>query len=92
MCDVIHVYFEEDVIPRFENEIEAKDAVRAQLYQLLYEQEYRYGRKTGNATSPGTPPMPTVTDLPPEAQPIKPFFPATDPEEFASVLDAPMGA
>lgn len=89
---MIHLYFEEDLIPHSEHEIEAKDAVRKQLYPLLYETEYRYGRKTSGTASTEPPPMPTESDLPPEMQETKPFIPATSPDDFAAVgLDGPMG-
>lgn len=94
MLDVVHVLYEEDIIPKFEQEIEIKDKVRAQLYKLLYEQEYTYGKPSGSGGfgSGETPRMPTLSDLPPEQQEIKDYFPPTDPEDFASVLkEGPMG-
>ena len=91
MLDVIHVFYEENMVPRYENEIEIRDAVRTQVYQLLYEQEYNYAVKSRSTNLTEPPPMPTESDLPPEAMPTKPFIPATNPDDFASILDGPMG-
>lgn len=94
MLDVIHVFYEEDITPRWEQETEVKDKMREQLYQLLYNRKYRYGQPsgTGGFGSGETPDMPTETDLPPEAFPTKEYFPPTDPEDFAAVLkEPPMG-
>lgn len=94
MLDVIHVLYEDDITPRWEQETEVKDKMREQLYQLLYNREYRYGRPngTGGFGSGETPDMPTESDLPPDVQPVKEYFPPTDPDDFASVLkEGPMG-
>lgn len=89
---MLHYYYEDDLMPRSDSELDAKDAVRKQLYALLYQQEYRYGRKSKDPSQPAEPPAMTDVDLPPEMQPVKPFIPATEFEDFAAAgLDAPLG-
>lgn len=91
MLDVIHLYYEENMIPTYEQELEIRDAVRTQLYLILYESEYQYAVKQ-NRDPTQTPEMPTVSDLPPEMQETKPYIPPTEFEDFQAVgLDAPMG-
>lgn len=93
MLDVIHVLYEDDITPRWEQDIEVKDKIRAQLYRLLYQTEYKYGgNETEGFGSGEIPEMPTDSDLPPEQMPTKEFIPATDPADFEAVLgEKPMG-
>ena len=90
MLDVVHVLFEEDATPLWEEHQKAKSHLRSSIYQQLYGQEYRYRVREGSASSE---PMssPEMMDLPPEQMPVKPYIPPTDPEDLESVLGAPAG-
>lgn len=96
MMDVLHVLFEEDVTPTFENAAEIKSAVRTSLYQNLYNQDYKYKFKASSSGGSQQEALGFDRDmelpsLPPEMQETKPYIPATDPEDLPGILDAPLG-
>jgi hypothetical protein len=107
MLDVIHYLYEEDLIPLFEEHQKIKSQVRVQMWQSLYDSEYKHPYDEGAASSsaagvnyggpttykPGEMP-PDESLLPdddPTGKPLKPFVPATDPTDFMNILDAPLG-
>jgi hypothetical protein len=90
MVDVIHVFYEEDLIPKFEQHAEIKSQVRTILYRELYDKEYEYRIKTpGQRFSVEN--DPAAFDLPPDTEKTKPFIPATNPEDLPGILEAPLG-
>lgn len=40
--DVIHVFFEEDLVASTKEEVESKSLVRTRIYKHLYDTEYKY--------------------------------------------------
>jgi len=96
MLDVIHVFFEEDITPQFEDHIKYKDAVREQIYPALYKRPYKYGSKTSQTTTYGIGPdedisqIPEMKEIPEDERVTKPFIPATNPEDLPGILDAPL--
>ncbi len=52
MFDVIHVLYEEDVTPTWEQHIDVKNRIRETLSEVLYERPYRYGRHSEAAPEP----------------------------------------
>jgi hypothetical protein len=80
MLDVIHYFFEEDIIPVFiEKPQETKSNVRSRIYETLYDRPYA-NMVTASSTDDIVP-----TDA------LKPYIPPTNPEDFDKVLGAPMG-
>lgn len=94
MFDVIHVLYEDDVTPRWEQHIDVKDRVREVLYPMLYDRPYKFGstrarRADGievGETDPDGFPAEAVGD----SRETKPFIPVTPPEDLEKVLGAPM--
>lgn len=93
MIDVLHVLFEEDATPSFENHEEIKSRVRETLYGDLYGRKYRYAlkRQTPEQEALDFDPDMELPDAPPKKLPVKPFIPATDPEDLPGILDRPLG-
>ena len=100
--DVIHVFFEEDLLGAESKEAsEAKNKARAVLYRELYKKEYRYGVSTSDKSynySTASDGFIGDTDdvQDPLKTPTKPFTPSTDfnpesPLPFGNTLDAPIG-
>lgn len=80
MLDVIHYFFEEDLVPQFvEKPQEAKSKLRSSLYETLYDRPYA-SAVTGSDD-----------DVEYDTTAVKPYIPPTDPESFDKVLGAPMG-
>lgn len=88
MLDVLHVLFEDDIIPRWEGDTQIKDEARRAIYRQMYGEEYRYGSGSaqGREAEFGT----SIYDTPPEGE-IKPYIPPTDPQELVNILGAPLG-
>ena len=89
MLDVIHYFFEEDVIFTSGEQAESQSDVRIRLYRDLYKTSYKYPHKTKGSRSNGQNYIdPAVIDEPfvqedlpkpfePKASKPKPFVPAT---------------
>lgn len=97
MLDVVHVFFEEDILPRWEQDTEVKDKMRETIYRDLYKTEYQYGHSSSQGRNAqwdfdGPPPAadPSMYDAPTDGS-IKPYFPASTEEELFDILGTPMG-
>lgn len=92
MMDVIHVLFEEDSIPQYEEHARVKSQVRTIIYEQMYQREYKYKIKSAEERRfiPDDPDP--VHDLPPEKMPQKPYIPPTNPEDLQGILDGPLGS
>lgn len=101
MLDVLHYFLEDDMNVGSAEQADARDAVRQQIYEEMYNSSYKYGRKT-NTTA-------VVKDFDAEAEEPQeklpePFNPAAKPKRyipptrfdgestlpFGSTLDAPL--
>lgn len=89
MLDVVHVFFEEDMIPSWEQDSEVKSAARSSIYRELYGTTYNYATSSSTGQS-SSGQGPNIYDEPIGGG-IKPFIPPTNPEELSSILGAPMG-
>ena len=83
MLDVVHYFLDEDMRYSSMEELKLHDNIRKNIFNNLYEVEYRYGM-SGDSSDP--------TDL----NSTKPYIPPTevDPESatpFGSILDSPLG-
>lgn len=91
MLDVIHVLFEEDLMPTWEQGFEVKNKVRESIYSSMYKTRYKYGDGTGTGGDPewelGGIPEPVVDGK----APPKPYFPPSTPEELSAIIGAPLG-
>lgn len=87
MLDVIHVIFEDDILPRWEQDITVKDEARKTIYGQMYGRPYKYGQASaqGREAEFGS----SMYDAPPDGS-IKPYIPPTDPQELVNILGAPM--
>lgn len=91
MLDVIHVLFEEDLMPTWEHGFEVKNKVRESIYSSMYKTTYRYGDGSSVSGDPewelgGVPESVVDKDAPP-----KPYIPPSTPEELSAILGAPLG-
>ena len=93
MLDVIHVLFEDDMLPTWEKGSEIKDEVRKHIYRTMYNAEYKYAMTT--QTNSSTLPSSGLigSDLYSEnvSGPPKPYFPASSEGELEGILGMPMG-
>ena len=89
MLDVIHVFFEEDMIPTWEHGTESKDSIRKSIYRTLYGTEYKYAATTSRKSSFGSESGESIYDAPEGT--VKPYIPPTPVEELDSILGGPMG-
>lgn len=91
MLDVIHVLFEEDLMPTWEHGAEVKSKVRESIYSTMYELKYKYGYSSDAGGDPewelGGTPEPINA---PEGT-VKPYIPPSTEEELSAILGAPMG-
>jgi hypothetical protein len=95
---MIHTIYEDDITPRWEQDMEVKDSVRTKMYEVLYDRPYKFASpKTKNATDTyGLPPgedldsIPDLPDVPVESRVTKPYIPPTDPGDLMSILDPPV--
>ncbi|TXH11860.1 MAG: hypothetical protein E6R04_00045 [Spirochaetes bacterium] len=92
MLDVIHVFFEEDMMPTWEQSTEAKSALRKAMYTEMYGVEYKYGytSEQGRSSDWNGSVGPNLYDAPPDGS-IKPYIPPSSPEELSAILGTPMG-
>ena len=94
MLDVIHVFFEEDMIPTWEHGHELKSQSRTLMYRTMYGREYKYGftSNQGRASSWATdgPPPPSMYDEPIDGS-IKPYIPPSTEEELFDIIGPAMG-
>lgn len=91
MLDVIHVIFEDDLIPRWEQDTEVKSKMRSVLYREMYKREYKYGISDPHERhADWDTPSSSMFEAPPDGS-IKPYIPPTPQEEFQNILDSPMG-
>lgn len=95
LLDVVHVLYEEDITPRFEEDVQVKSKIREQLYPLLYKRPYNFAvtsmatRQYG-ASDEDWSKMPAVDDVPVESRTTKPYVPPTNPDDFSTVLGTPL--
>jgi len=105
MLDVIHFYFEEDLMADSKEEIENKNRVRSIVYRDFYQETYKYG----NSTSGESYNYSTASDGylgeekeeedtidKPIKQPTKPYSPPTDfdpnsSKPFGKAVEPPLG-
>lgn len=94
MCDIIHVLYEEDATPLYEEHQKIKSDVRVAMWRHLYNKNYPYPHQDNQTSNAGGLP-PEEALLPDEAapKPLKPYIPPTDDfSQFQEAgLDAPMG-
>lgn len=90
MLDVIHVLFEEDMIPTWEQGPEVKSAARSSIYRELYGTEYKYASSSSANYSGGSNSGRNIYEEPVGGG-VKPYIPPTNPEDLSSILGAPMG-
>jgi hypothetical protein len=104
MLDVIHYFFEDDLVAASGEQAEAKSETRSVVYRTLYGTRYKYAlsKSGGNTYSDGSnlPDDGYFGDLDPfdpsENNVRKQFVPASEfdadsPLPFGRVLDAPLG-
>lgn len=102
MLDVLHVFFEEDLMVGSKEEAEAKTKGRQVIYKSIYNRTYKYGvTDSGQSYNYSTASDGFVGEEEdkiddPVKPPTKPFTPATDfnPDSalpFGNNLDAPIG-
>jgi len=105
MLDVLHYFFEEDVLVRSSEEAEAKTQIRSVLYKDLYGTTYKYGvNNTGQSYNNDDTSYPSdglvgttnevIPDPMEQKRPTRPYTPTTDfdadsPLPFGRVLDQP---
>ena len=89
MLDVIHVFFEEDMIPNWEHATEVKSTARSSIYRELYGTTYKYASSKTTTQSGGIQEQSIYDE--PSGGGIKPYIPPTNPEDLSSILGAPMG-
>lgn len=53
MVDILHTMFEEDFIPRYEQEMEVKGKIRESIARNLYDEEYTWGVHTSDSNMAG---------------------------------------
>lgn len=97
MLDLLHYYFEDDMLPRWEQDSDIKSKVRSIVYREMYKREYKYGitdeidrhSEWGTDVNGGGPPS-GIYSAPMDGS-IKPYIPPTSQEELFSILEPPMG-
>lgn len=105
MLDVLHYMFETDLNSSTYEQAEAKDTTRIQLYDALYDKEYKYAstkKESGTNNFDFDAPEDEAEDLgdvvpfdPMKPKDVKPYTPPTKfnanaVNPFSGVLDAPM--
>jgi hypothetical protein len=91
MLDVIHVFFEEDMLPTWEHGPEVKSKMRTSLYRSMYGTEYKYGFSSSqgrNAEWDYSDPSDTGN---PDTKVVKPYIPPSTEEELRDILGPAMG-
>ena len=84
--------FEDDVIPRWEQDAEAKSKIRTSIYEEMYGKPYKYTVSSSDTQRSASGTMNMLDDLPePAERELKPYVPPTDLGELPDILDAPMG-
>lgn len=100
LFDVLHVLYEEDITPLWEQHIDVKDRVREAIYPLLYNRPYKFAttkaRKSGGvAANGGGIEGPGADWAQPEdfggTRETKPYIPPSSEADLMRVLEAPMG-
>ena len=98
MLDVLHVMFEDDMTPRWEQDADIKSKIRSTLYQSMYKKKYKYALNssarsaewdTGSDYDDGYESDPLYAA--PVDGAVKPYFPPSSPEELESILGMPVG-
>ena len=90
MLDVIFTLFEDDMLPKWDQESQVKDDIRGVLYRSLYNKEYKYGYSSRQGRTSEWVGGDSIYDTPSDGA-IKPYFPPSSQEELFSILDGPMG-
>jgi len=94
MLDIVHYFFEDDLLSESAEASEAKSKMRSRLYKDMYETTYKYpvgdsGKSYNYSTASGDPVMPSegfvgddgIQEFDPDRPdkgPTKPFVPATE--------------
>lgn len=99
MLDVIHVLFEDDVLPTWEHDQDIKGKVRKSIYRQMYKRDYKYGSASAEGRTSewefgDTPTYDPEFDGiygPPTDGSIKPYIPPTDEDELFDIIGSPMG-
>lgn len=81
MVDVIHYFFEEDMVVESGEVAEAKDKMRSRIYSEMYQTKYKYvskKSKQGNSTQYGGEDIDLSEDLSTPSD-VKPFNPKSQP-------------
>jgi hypothetical protein len=105
MLDVIHYFFEEDLLVSSSEESEAKTQIRSVLYREMYGTTYKYGvSKSGESYNYANDTLPSdglvgstdevIPDPMQQKRPTRAYTPTTDfdadsPLPFGRVLDQP---
>jgi len=95
MLDVIHTLYEDEALPRVEDEAKNRSNMRTAMWRHLYNKDYPFpyteSASQGGMSAGGLPPdeslLPAETTGP---KPVKPYIPPTDPEKLPQILDAPL--
>jgi len=94
--DVIHVLYERDILPVWEQDTEIKDGVRKQLYETMYETKYKFASPKSSSASDMTyglgpdqdlDSIPDLSEVPVES---KGYIEPTAPEDLPFLLDPPL--
>lgn len=93
MLDVIHALFEEDTLPRWDQDAEVKTKVRRSIYQSMYGEEYKYGYTSdqGRYSEWDSDTGSSGVYQSPNDGSIKPYIPPSDESELYDILGPPMG-
>ena len=87
MLDILHVLFEEDLTPTWEQDGQVKSKIREFIYQNLYNSEYKYSYSSEPRIGTWDPEIGGL----PEEKSHKPYIPPTDETELFDILGSPMG-
>lgn len=95
MLDVLHYFYEDDLAPRWEQDGDVKSRMREVIYETMYKKRYKYSidskRRTASFDTDRPAPPPEAAPLQdPRSMPVKPFIPATDPEDLIAILGPPL--
>jgi hypothetical protein len=102
MLDVLHYFFEEDISYASNEQAEARDKSRTEIYESMYLRSYKYSSSNRGDYSASSM---RDFDEPEQVDEIQPFNPAQKPKgytaptkldensskPFGTVLDAPLG-
>lgn len=94
MLDVLHYFYEDDLAPRWEQDANVKSEMREVIYETMYGKKYKYSigghRKASFDSNHPAPPPDAMPITDPSKMPVKPFIPATNPEDLEAILGPPL--